>query len=336
MTTTSDLYFSSVLSYLALNNVDKHECLAAINFSEFDTLAKGSRVSVAHYQALLQFGESLTGQSLFGFYLGQEIRTADYGVLGYLVESSDTLQNAITALLQYDSLVADIGKAQYLQDHHKASIRWTPYNQLCKQTVLRNMTAWVAVVRKLINPSLTPLQLQLVHTLSEPDCAQLAAWFKCPVKTNCEFNQIDFPLAYLDLHFASDNPMMHQVLKQLSLEQLNQLHSKQTVAQRLLSILMSKTDLLGLNQERIAAALNFTPRTLQRRLQQENTSYALLLDQERKRRCEQLLQKYKLGAVAAELGFNEQSSFNRAFLRWYGCKPSIYKKQLQAQSQISY
>ena len=324
MNTTSDIYFASVLNYLEGLGHCKQFCLEQIDFTEFNACPKGARIPLRHYQAILELGKQHCHDPLFGFHLGQDIRTADYGVLGYLIESSSDLAAAIDTLLHYDTLVADIGTAQFSCQGETASICWTP-NQFCtEQVVLRNMTAWVAVVRRLLDPSLTPTSLSFVYPFHVEEQQQLSQWFGCQVIAGATVNQIDFPHDYLQVKFSSDNPFMHQALTQLSQKQLADIQANQSVSQRVLSILMSKHDLQGINQERVAQALNLTPRTLQRKLKLEQCSFVDLRDEERKRRYELLINQHSLGTIAAMLGFNEQSSFNRAFKRWYGCAPKDY------------
>lgn len=326
MNTTSDIYFASVLHYLSQKGLCEQACLQQIGFLQFQEKVHGDRVSLTHYQALLELGKQYCDDPLFGFHLGQDIRTADYGVLGYLIESSRDLAAAIDSLLHYDALVADIGKANFSYNTQIATICWTPNSQCSEQVVLRNMTAWVAVVRHLLDPDLAPKCLHFVNPFTKQQLRKLSGWFRCEVKGGMAANKIDFAHEYLQFKFSSDNPLMHHTLTQLSNEQLTDIQSGQQVSQRVLSILMSKQDLQGVNQPIIANALNLTPRTLQRKLKREHCTFAHLLDQERKRRYALLVDTYCLGEIAAMLGFNEQSSFNRAFKRWYGCAPKKFSQ----------
>jgi len=207
-----------------------------------------------------------------------------------------------------------------------ATICWTPNSQCSEQVVLRNMTAWVAVVRHLLDPNLAPKSLHFVHPFTQPQLRKLSDWFGCTVRGGMTSNKIDFPHNYLQFKFSSDNPLMHHTLTRLSKEQLTEIQAGQRVSHRVLSILMSKHDLQGVSQPIVANALNLTPRTLQRKLKNEHCTFAHLLDQERKRRYALLADAHRLGDIAALLGFNEQSSFNRAFKRWYGCAPKKFSQ----------
>ncbi|KKK92152.1 hypothetical protein LCGC14_2705790 [marine sediment metagenome] len=100
MNTTSAIYFASVLHYLTQLGFCKQTCLQQIGFSQFASSVHGDRVSLMHYQAILELGKQYCDDPLFGFHLGQDIRTADYGVLGYLIESSHDLAAAIDSSIK--------------------------------------------------------------------------------------------------------------------------------------------------------------------------------------------------------------------------------------------
>ncbi len=81
----------------------------------------------------------------------------------------------------------------------------------------------------------------------------------------------------------------------------------------------------------IAARLNMTDRTLQRRLQAESATYQQLLDDTRCELARQYLAdpRRNLTEVADLLGFADQSNMFRACKRWFGMPPGQYRAQLQ-------
>ncbi|MFT6329153.1 MAG: AraC-like DNA-binding protein [Bermanella sp.] len=329
MSTLADHYFSSSLDYLDTLGLDSRKVLVAINFHEYNNEQPqqlAPRISLRSYNALLDYAKYSLNEPLFGFKLGQQIRTADFGVLGYLIESSDNLASAISALLTYDSLVADIGKAQFEQQADIAIIRWLPDPNCSPQVILRNMTAWVSVIRQLLNTQLSPSRICFTQAWPEAETTILANWFNCPIETNAQYNQIVFPSSYLTQAFRTDNAQINLALKQISEQQLSRFKSQQLVTEKINHLLMAKNELDDCTLIRVASALNMTPRTLQRRLKQEQISFANLLERERKRRSLLYIGKYPLSTTAIKLGFNDQSSFNRAFKRWYGHSPSHYLK----------
>ncbi|MBB1420503.1 AraC family transcriptional regulator ligand-binding domain-containing protein [Pseudoalteromonas sp. SG43-7] len=330
MKTLADHYFSSCLDYLQSKGLDSQEILTAIEFDEYtnkQTQQLAPRISLKSYNALLSYAQQMLNDSLFGFELGKQIRTADFGVLGYLIESSTNLASAITALLSYDSLVANIGRAEFEQQQTLCKVTWLADPQCSPQAVLRNMTAWVSVIRQLLNPQLSPSCVYFTARFSDSELQQLARWFNCPVKAGANFNQVEFPSSYLTLPFKTDNSQINAVLKQMSEQRLSQFKSQQLLTEKINHILMAKHDLQECTLIRTASVLNMTQRTLQRRLKKEHKTFAAVLEAERKRRLPLYINQYPLSTIAFMLGFNDQSSFNRAFKRWYNINPRDYIKK---------
>ncbi len=78
----------------------------------------------------------------------------------------------------------------------------------------------------------------------------------------------------------------------------------------------------------IASDLARTPRTLQRHLAREGTSYQALLDEIRRATAQRLLVATALleTEVAFFLGFEEVNSFTRAFRKWEGMSPRRWRQ----------
>lgn len=80
-----------------------------------------------------------------------------------------------------------------------------------------------------------------------------------------------------------------------------------------------------------ARVLNMSSRTLQRALQQADTSFRQLMCQCRHQLAQQYLQDASLSLqqIAYQLGFEEQSSFQKAFKCWQGCSPGVFRQRRQ-------
>ena len=80
--------------------------------------------------------------------------------------------------------------------------------------------------------------------------------------------------------------------------------------------------------DHISAEIGMEPRTLQRRLKTEGSSFQSLVDEVRLARAKYYLEKTRLSVtdVALELGYAEASVFVRAFRRLTGSSPNQYRK----------
>lgn len=80
----------------------------------------------------------------------------------------------------------------------------------------------------------------------------------------------------------------------------------------------------------IAEVSGITPRTLQRRLAEEGTSFFELLDTWRFETALRLLEvpRKSVGEIAEETGYRDPAHFTRAFRRWTGQTPAAYRENL--------
>jgi len=80
----------------------------------------------------------------------------------------------------------------------------------------------------------------------------------------------------------------------------------------------------ALSLDHAAPALGLSRRTLQRRLSERRTSISQVCDMVRRDLAEELMLDglWTLGEVAHKVGFAEQASFTRAWIRWFGMAPS--------------
>ncbi|MBO9489716.1 AraC family transcriptional regulator [Endozoicomonas sp. G2_1] len=325
-------YFLSILNFLEERGASTCDALAAIGLDDFDLSVHGrgdqdnnqQRVSFDHYDQLLRYAESQLEQPLFGFDLGKDIKSADFGVLGYLIESSSNLTAAISSLLKYDQLVANIGHAEFVNEGKFSRIYWQPHQACSRQVILRNFTAWVAIARQLLGTGLAPAKVSLTNNWSLQEQEELSDWFACPITFGAKKNYIEFSSAYLKLNINSANPMLYASLEKLSEQQLAQFQQHNGLTERIQTLLISKVELFDCQIHDIAQLFHISVRQLQRKLKAEGTSFVKLVDQERQRRAQQLIGRESIGTIASKCGFSEQSSFNKAFARWYQCSPSEY------------
>ncbi|HTY29988.1 AraC family transcriptional regulator [Mycobacterium sp.] len=82
----------------------------------------------------------------------------------------------------------------------------------------------------------------------------------------------------------------------------------------------------------VAGQFNVHPKTLQRRLAEEDTTFAALVDQVRRDAAERYLRStaISLTHLARELGYAEQSVLTRSCKRWFGTGPAAYRNRTRA------
>jgi AraC-like DNA-binding protein len=82
-----------------------------------------------------------------------------------------------------------------------------------------------------------------------------------------------------------------------------------------------------LDVQSIAAEIGLSPRTLQRRLLQEGTSFRGLVRRHRSQVVDRLLKdsKNKMTVIAHDVGYADATTFSRAFKNWSGESPRDHR-----------
>jgi AraC-like DNA-binding protein len=104
--------------------------------------------------------------------------------------------------------------------------------------------------------------------------------------------------------------------------------TKKKMAAKIKYVWHSKPDSVCCGLDDMAIELGMSRRTLQRKLKEEKTCYLTLQDSARLDLTMCFLAEGKsIAEISDSLGFSDRRCFTRAFKRWTGEPPRIYKKQ---------
>ena len=80
--------------------------------------------------------------------------------------------------------------------------------------------------------------------------------------------------------------------------------------------------------DQVAGVLGSSARSIQRRLNEERTTFQRVLDDLRKDLASQYLEdrSHPIAEIALLLGFSDQTTFHRAFVRWTGRTPGEVRR----------
>lgn len=124
-----------------------------------------------------------------------------------------------------------------------------------------------------------------------------------------------------------------EVVRHLALEHLQQFAAVPgDVAPRVRSAIDQLLGTTVVDIEATAALFAMHPRTLQRRLAAEGTSFAALLDDQRRTKARSYLEatNMPMNQVASALGLSEQSALSRCCRRWWGLPPREIRRGARA------
>ena len=150
--------------------------------------------------------------------------------------------------------------------------------------------------------------------------------FQCPLQFNAPQAEIRFDARYLALSLRRDEKALQHMLQRALPLTVLQYRRDRLLVQQVRQALGSPT-VTSHNAETLAAALNMSPRSLHRQLQEEGASLQQLKDKVRFERAKDLLLRTTkpIKQVAAASGFKNEKSFMRAFRAWTDLSPSAFR-----------
>jgi len=161
------------------------------------------------------------------------------------------------------------------------------------------------------------------------DVQSLEDYFGCSIQIGAKCNRLTIHREDLDLHFASYNLELLEMLTPLLDQSLNVHQHSSSITEMVKWII--KRSLAGGRPDiqTVASELGMSDRTLQRRLTNECTSFKFLLTQVRQDQAREYLADPSLDIkdVAFLIGYEDQNSFYRAFHLWEGDTPSNWRSK---------
>jgi AraC-like DNA-binding protein len=150
--------------------------------------------------------------------------------------------------------------------------------------------------------------------------------FGSVVRFGASESHLTFRTADLDAAVPSANPALLEVFERHATAIADRLDEYGPVGRRVVNVMANRVKGAAPTIDAVAMELAISTRSIQRALQEEGTSYQLLLDDVRRELAIRHLAVPGTSAtqVAFLTGFSEPSAFARAFRRWTGSTPGAY------------
>lgn len=273
----------------------------------------------------------------FGLHAGSANQPHTLDVLGRLMATSSTLRDAIHELLRFKDLVAPFLHFALDVDGDSAVLACWPADDSMAFTRLRAH-----------NELVTATMVSIGRALAGGDIGVRGAAFRhahpgelgeyhrvfgeVPLQFGAPRNEVRFDAGVLDRRLSSAYPRYRERVEQLAEQQLSRLSRGHTVAAQVSALLAERLGEASIAIDEVARQFNMTARTLQRRLRDEDMTFAALRDRVRHEAACRLLADAALDmdTVAQRLGFSDTANFYHAFRRWEGRTPGDYRRACAA------
>lgn len=308
-----------------------HDSAAFLKAQGIDPgIFRDSEASVPHATAasLWPAATRLSGDMNLGLHVAEGIRPGSFGVLEYVVRTSDTLGMGLQRLSRYHRLLhgaAEV-KLSVHQDRAILSHQLPVPGGLPRAVSEFIVASWLIGSRQAIGMHWNPLEVRFLHS-SPDDVSEYERLFGCRLRFGHLRNELVFPRNLLDAPLIKADTALQKILEDQAAAILETLPKGEAATDAVRRHLAGE---LGEGQptlELIAPRLHMSARTLHRRLEEEGTSFREILTEVRREIATRYLLERRLaiGEIAFLLGFSEPSAFHRAFKRWTGQAPLTYR-----------
>ncbi len=330
----SGLYVRCCVSYLNWRYPDHLSLIQLLGVESVETPIP-ERVAAENFLNFLARAAEATGNPSFGLHMGQFVRIDDFEGYGFLLCSCKNFRDVLEQTLRFEGLCHDLGKSEVVNEDRMTHYRFhprfpdhpgTPHLVEAVASGLRGVANWLA------RADLPVFQFSFQHRL--PAGAETEAYkriLNAPIAFGATCSEACFPEALLDFPLPTANLSLFASMERIVAERLsarNRSQEPEIIGQT--SAAIEQQIGHGKAQiERVAHSMDMSARTLQRRLAEADSSFADLLAATRRSLAEAYLKDGKLSIleVALLLGFNEQSSFNKAFRNWFGASPTEWRRK---------
>ncbi len=280
-------------------------------------------ISYGRFIALLENSALASAHPFFGLRLGALQGIDQFGALGYLLSSSNTVAEALASFQRYfhtfsaGSSVDVKVEGGVVRLVYQLAVQSTPS---LRQGIELALAVGVGLMRTLCGPQWRAQSISIQTALTKPANSYKQVLGLVP-HGDADENSITFAQAWLEQPLSQADPLLRRLM-QAQVQMQDRLYSDET-PRRVAQIIRSLLAQGDATVEIVAGHLALSPRSLQRVLKEQGSSFQALLDDCRRNLAEQYLREsdLQLTQIAGILGYVEQSSFTRAFIRWFGCSP---------------
>ncbi|MDP2227002.1 MAG: AraC family transcriptional regulator ligand-binding domain-containing protein [Moraxellaceae bacterium] len=288
--------------------------------------AQGSITYEEWHEALRKLASAVPRPGV-GLDVARHITPAALGTLGHLVLTAATYGDALLYLHRFHRLSYDGNPPVVSLYGDSVTIAWNvEFGQNGALLDIVGLGVFVTISAQLAGPEWQPREISLVRASPE-ELAYYRAFFSCPVNVGAGRPSVRFGFECMQLPVVGSEPSRRAALEAQALAELAALPPQDDLMAQLQQALRDGVRNGNHSAGVVARQLNLSLRSLQRRLAERGVVLSDVLDGVRaEMACEYLADPERsLSETALQLGFSEQSAFNRAFRRWFGMTPSEFR-----------
>ncbi len=284
-------------------------------------------ISYNNFIKLIEYAAVELNYPAFGLRLSNLIELNELGFIYTQTNKYTTFQEALFLTQQFLSLFSHCSDCwEVTKDKHLLIIsRYTDSSKLRFSVQEKEFSygIYLRVLQKIIGHSLKNCRIEFTHN-NITELHAFKKFLKVGVAFNQECERLIIDSRFLNQNISAVNAVNYLHSNSVNLQSVKKLSIEQKVKNLIMQNMINKTHTI----ENIASRLDMHPRSLQRRLEEKNLTFKLLLNNLRiDMACWHLRASNKSVTLISEiLGYNEVSSFSRSFKKHKKCSALQWRK----------
>ena len=288
------------------------------------------RLEVRTQIKLLELAAEEVDDEWLGFHLARSFDLREIGLVYYVMASSEQLADALRNAARY-SQINNEGVCLRFRMQDGSAVIALDYVNVDRDADRHQMEFWlvtlVRICRQVTNGRLSPLRLKTRHFRNGMS-AELRTFFGVDVEFGANADEIWFPRPIALLSIVGRDEYLNELLRRYAEEALaRKPEERLTVRSKVEDVLPKLLPHGKATASEVARQLGLSSRSLSRKLGEEGTSFAEILDQLRAALAKRYLhdETLPISEIAWLLGYREVSSLTHAFKRWTGTTPRGFR-----------
>lgn len=318
-----------VVRHLMKRDVALEVLLAYSGLEERDIDLPSRMLNLWQEQQVLNNALKESDNLVLGIEIGLEVRLSAVGLLGYAMMTAPTLGLGLDVPLRLPGLLGTYFDIRLACDGSTAHLviencRAPKTLEHCLSEIC--LSAFKSMMEDMLYEKIELSSVHLAYSAEDDVQEAYRVGFGTDVAFEQQQTKMSFPAELLSRKLRLSDPLCHENVLEYCYSQNRELAANRAWLERLRGLISNNLlDPPSLNE--LGHLMHCSSRTLRRQLQLQNTSYRALLDELRFLRAKELLRNSDMNieSIAEKLGFSDGAGLRRAFRRWTGHSPKVFR-----------
>ena len=321
-------YARSLLDYLLGLGLDPSSLYSAERITSIKSMSAHVAPPFEEWLTMIARAIDATRDRDLALKVGDNLKPQHLGVLGFIVMSCDTVEEAEMQVQRYGRLAGERDLYKLVHKGSKMELHLTWRHGLTAPPIMEQLTLAARMRASRWITQRSDLRWDAYFQMKRPaDVRSYTRVFGGKVHFGQPCTKLVAPLADIQMPLPMANRETRDFVARQAEALLKELGDQPEFVRQLSIVLGNGLSMGHVSLTHAAASLQCSTRTLRRRLADYGCSFQQILDQVRRSTAERYLREpnASLSDVAFMLGYSEQSTFQQAFKRWSGITPGKFR-----------